>query len=141
MTTETAQDMTAEDIDLLMAAFYARVRRHDVLGPIFARAISPEDGPAWRAHEAKIAGFWRAAFQIDHSFRGSPMQAHVTNGEVRPEHFPMWLETFHAAARDVLTPEKAERFSALADRIGQGLRWGLEGVLDRQNDPGPPKLR
>ena len=93
------------------------------------------------AHEAKIAGFWRAAFQIDHSFRGSPMQAHVTTGEVRPEHFPLWLETFHATARDVLPADKAARMSALADRVGQGLRWGLESVLERQNASGPPKLR
>ncbi|MEC7764626.1 MAG: group III truncated hemoglobin [Pseudomonadota bacterium] len=133
--------VTAEDIDRLIPAFYARLRAHEVLGPIFARAITPEYGPEWQAHEEKVAGFWRAALQIDRSFRGSPMQAHVTNGEVRPEHFPLWLDTFHATARDVLPADKAAHMSAIADRIGQGLRWGLEGVLERQNASGPPKLR
>lgn len=134
-------EITAEDIDRLVPAFYARIRQHEVLGPIFARAVTPDYGPEWQAHETKIAAFWRSALQIDRSFRGSPMQAHVTNGEVRPEHFPLWLETFHATARDVLPAEKAARMSALADRVGQGLRWGLESVLERQNASGPPKLR
>jgi hemoglobin len=134
-------DMDREDIDRLMRAFYARIRRHEVLGPIFARAVSPEDGPEWRAHEDKIASFWRNAILMDREYRGSPMQAHVTNGEVRPEHFPMWLEVFHETARDVLPPEKAASMSALAERIGRGLRWGLESVLEREADAGPPKLR
>lgn len=134
-------DITAEDIDAFVPAFYARIREHEVLGPIFARAITPDYGPEWQAHEEKIAGFWRAVFQINRGFRGSPMQAHVTNGEVRPEHFPLWLETFHATARDMFPANKAARMSAAAERVGQGLRWGLEGVLERMADTGPPKLR
>lgn len=131
--------MDPADIDRLVPAFYARIRRHEVLGPIFARAIAPDYGPEWQAHEVRIAAFWRNAIQIDRDYRGSPMQAHMMNGEVRPEHFPLWLETFHATARDVLPPAKATAISALAERIGRGLRWGLESALERQD--GPPKLR
>jgi hemoglobin len=134
-------DMEPEDVDRLVAAFYARIRKHDVLGPIFARAIAPDYGPEWQAHEAKIAAFWRNAIGMDRGYRGSPMATHVANGEVRPDHFPLWLETFHATARDVLPPEKAERMSALAERIGRGLRWGLESVQERQDATIPPKLR
>ena len=46
-------DITAEEIDRLVAVFYERIRAHPMLGPIFARAIAPEDGPEWRAHEAQ----------------------------------------------------------------------------------------
>ncbi|MBV7408445.1 group III truncated hemoglobin [Maritimibacter sp. DP1N21-5] len=133
--------MEREDIDRLMTAFYARIRKHKVLGPIFARAIAPENGPEWKVHEEKIASFWRNAILMDRDYRGSPMQAHVTNGEVMPEHFPLWLEVFHETARDVLPPEKAASMSALAERIGQGLRWGLESVQERQGQSGPPNLR
>lgn len=133
-------DMDREDIDRLMRAFYARIRAHDVLGPIFARAISAQDGDEWRAHEDKIASFWRNAIQIDREYRGSPMQAHLMNGEVKPEHFPIWLGLFHDTAREVLPAGKAAAISALAERIGQGLRWGLESAQER-HDQGPPKLR
>lgn len=132
--------MESADIDRLVAAFYTRVRRHEVIGPIFARAISDQNDDTWRAHETKIASFWRNAIQIDRDYRGSPMQAHFMNGEVKPEHFPIWLGLFHDTARDVLTPEKAAAISALADRIGQGLRWGLESAQER-HDSGPPNLR
>ena len=129
-----------EEIDTLMRVFYARMRKHEVLGPIFARAIAPEDGAVWRAHEEKIAGFWRNAILMDRGYQGSPMQAHFQNGEVKPEHFPIWLELFHDTARDVLPPEKAASMSALAERTGKGLRWGLESAQER-HDQGPPKLR
>lgn len=122
-------DMEREDIDRLMAAFYARIRRHEVLGPIFLRAVGPEsDRAAWQAHEAKIASFWRNAILMDREYQGSPMQAHLQNGEVEPGHFELWLALFHETARDVLTPEKAASISALAERVGKGLRWGLESA-------------
>ena len=133
--------MEREDIDRLVHAFYARVRQHEVLGPIFARAIAPDEGPEWAHHDEKIASFWSNAILMDRDYRGSPMQAHVTNCEVMPEHFPIWLGVFHETARDVLPPEKAASMSALADRIGQGLRWGLESLHQRMADTGPPKLR
>ncbi|PIE07103.1 MAG: globin family protein [Rhodobacterales bacterium] len=135
-------DIEAQDIDRLVAAFYARVRAHEKLGPVFARAIAPDDhageGPEWRAHEAKIAAFWRNACGLDRSYSGSPMRAHVENPEVRPGMFSSWLDLFGETARDVLTPDKAASITALAERIGQSLRYQ---VTQRGQDRGaPPKL-
>lgn len=125
-------DMDAEDIDRLMSAFYARIRAHDTLGPIFIRAVGAPGDPHWKDHEAKIASFWRNAILMDREYRGSPMQAHFLNGEVKPEHFEPWLDLFHMTARDVLSPDKAASICALADRIGKGLRWGLESATENR---------
>ncbi len=135
-------DISAEDIDRLVAVFYARVRAHDMLGPIFARAIAPEDrggdGPEWRAHEAKIAAFWRNAIGIDRSYDGNPMQLHVDNPEVMPGMFSTWLDLFGATADEVLTPDQAASITALATRIGDSLRYG---VTQRGQVRGePPRL-
>ena len=46
---------TDEEIDRLVETFYARVRRHHRLGPIFEAAIG-EDG--WPAHLATLKDFW-----------------------------------------------------------------------------------
>lgn len=131
-------DITAEEIDALVAEFYARIRAHPGLGPIFARAIALEDGPAWRAHEAKIAGFWRNAVGIDRSYDGNPMRVHVENRDIHPGMFSTWLDLFARTAHDVLPEEKATRMRALAERIGAGMRYA---VTERDTVRGaPPKL-
>jgi len=132
-------DITAEEIDSLVALFYQRIRAHPMLGPIFARAIAPEDGPEWRAHEARIAAFWRNAIGIDRSYDGNPMQVHRANRDIHPGMFSVWLDLFHATAAEVLSPEKAASISALADKIGQSLRYGVT-IRDQQRGA-PPILR
>lgn len=130
--------MTHEEIDRLMAAFYARIRRHDVLGPIFLRAVG-EDDPAWREHEAKIASFWRNAILMDREYSGNPMAVHMMNPEIKVEHFATWLELFRKVAEEVLPPDKARNITGLANRIGQGLSYGVENA--RRTRGAPPSLR
>ena len=131
-------EMSPEDIDRLVAAFYERIRAHPMLGPIFARAIAPEDGPQWRAHEARIAAFWRNAIGIDRTYAGNPTRVHVENTEVHPGMFSVWLDLFATAARTELTPEQAASIEALARRIGEGMRYA---VTQRGQVKGaPPKL-
>lgn len=129
---------TAAEIDLLMAVFYADIRGHRELGPIFAAAIGDAPG-AWEKHEAKIASFWRNALGLEKSgYRGSPMMAHAANPAIAPRHFPIWLGLFEAAAERCLRPEQAEMMIALARRIGSSLAMGLTSMRTRQ---GPPVLR
>lgn len=131
-------DITAEEIDALVAEFYRRIRAHPGLGPVFARAIAPEDGPEWRAHEARIAAFWRNAIGLDHGYDGNPMQVHIANRDVHPGMFSTWLDLFERTAHDVLPEPTAIRIHALATRIGRSLRYG---VTQRDQVRGaPPKL-
>ncbi|MDS9467773.1 group III truncated hemoglobin [Paracoccus sp. MBLB3053] len=125
--------VTAEQIDLVVAVFYAAIRRHEVLGPIFAAHVTD-----WPPHEAKIAAFWRNAILHERSYEGSPMQAHMRAGNVAPEHFRDWLMLFDETLRRSLPPESAAGWSALAHRIGAGLRMGVENMRPKA---GPPVLR
>lgn len=130
-------DMEPEDIDRLVAAFYKKVRAEPTLGPVFAQAIAPEDGPEWRAHEAKIASFWRNVIGIDRSYSGNPTAAHVSNPRVMPGMFSVWLDLFEETAHEVLSPEKAAPISALARRIGDGMRYA---VTNRNQPRGAPPV-
>ncbi len=131
-------EMTSGDIDNLMTAFYAKIRKHDTLGSIFIRAIGEGDAE-WREHEAKIASFWRNAIMMDRSYMGNPMMAHMQNPEVQAEHFPIWLALFRETAFEVMDAEKAGNIANLADRIGQSLSFGIASA--RQNADAPPILR
>ncbi|MCJ1901781.1 MULTISPECIES: group III truncated hemoglobin [Paracoccus] len=127
-------DVTPEQIDRVVATFYAAVRRHEVLGPVFAAHVAD-----WPEHEAKIARFWRNAILYERGYDGNPMQVHMRTGDVKAQHFAPWLMLFDETLRRTLPPETAKAWSALAHRIGAGLRMGVEDLRERR--PGPPVLR
>lgn len=127
-------DVTPEQIARVVAVFYAAIRRHEVLGPVFAAHVAD-----WPAHEARIAAFWRNAILHEGGYEGSPMRAHLGAGNVRPEHFATWLMLFDETLRRTLPPDTARGWSALAHRIGAGLRMGVENI--RPDPAMPPVLR
>lgn len=126
-------DITRAEIERVVAKFYAQIREHPGLGPVFAAHVTD-----WPAHEAKIASFWRNAILNERVYDGSPMAAHVAAGNVRPGMFEPWLRTFDKVLVEELDPLQARAWSALAHRIGRSLR---AGVVDRETLPGGvPKL-
>lgn len=112
--------VTPEQIDAQVAAFYAAVRAHPVLGPVFAGHVDD-----WPAHEAKIGRFWRNAILREGVYDGSPMMAHRQAGDVRSEHFPLWLDLFDSVLQSHLPPEAATTWSHMAHRIGRALAMGV----------------
>ncbi|QYZ70571.1 group III truncated hemoglobin [Neotabrizicola shimadae] len=114
-------DITADQIDAVVAEFYAVVRSHPGMGPVFAAHVTD-----WPAHEAKIARFWRNAILFERSYDGNPMVVHRAAGNVRSPMFDVWLGLFDSVLRRELAPETAAAWSALAHRIGRGLRMGVE---------------
>ncbi len=121
-------EITPRQIDTVVALFYNAARRHDVLGPVFARHITD-----WPAHEAKIASFWKKAIRHEPGYEGNPMRAHLATGDVSPEHFPLWLELFDETLHRSLPSDAAAAWSTLAHRIGRGLRMGVEDMNPSAN--------
>lgn len=125
--------ITRPEIERVVAAFYAQIRAHSMLGPVFAAHVSD-----WPQHEAKIARFWASAILHERSYDGNPLEVHQRAKNVRPGMFSVWLELFDDVLRAELTPDQAARWSELAHRIGRSLR---AGVVDRDTLPGGvPKL-
>lgn len=127
-------DLTEEQLEHVIRVFYAAIRRHETLGPVFARHVAD-----WPAHEARIARFWKNAILYQPGYDGNPMQVHMAAGDVRAEHFPLWLALFDETLERLLPHETARAWSALAHRIGNGLRFGIEESHRKQNRP--PVLR
>ena len=117
--------ITATEIDTVVTEFYARVRADETLGPVFFQSLPPLR-PAWMEHEEKIAAFWRNAILFERSYIGNPQRVHAQREAVEPEHFAVWLTLFDEVLNEKLTPELAEAWSALAHRIGRGLKMGVE---------------
>ncbi|WP_022704583.1 group III truncated hemoglobin [Pseudorhodobacter ferrugineus] len=126
--------ITHAQIDAVVADFYAAIRAHPKLGPVFAAHVTD-----WPPHEAKIARFWRNAILFERSYDGNPMAVHKAAGNVRPGMFDDWLALFDATLARQLPPETATQWSALAHRIGRGLRMGV--VEGQTLQGGIPRLR
>lgn len=120
-------DVTRAQIASVVAAFYAKARQHDVLGPVFAKHVHD-----WSTHEDKITCFWASAILHEKSFDGNPMIAHIQAGNVQTHHFAQWLSVFDDVLTASLPNVQSAQWSALAHRIGRGLSLGLEDA----NRPG-----
>lgn len=130
--------ISAEQIDEVVARFYARVRQHAELSPVFFASI-PNEPERWEHHEAKIARFWRSAILHERSYSGNPQHMHAMRPMIKPGHFALWLGLFDEVLEEVLPADLAASWSALAHRIGAGLRMGVEA--NQQAEGAPPRLR
>lgn len=122
--------VTPAQIAAVVADFYAEIRLHPTLGPIFAAHVTD-----WPAHEDKITRFWRNAILQDRVYDGRPMQAHRQAGDVMAAHFAPWLALFDSVLQRQLPAPDAATWSAMAHRIGRSLAMGLPAA-----PAGPPML-
>ncbi|MBC2776584.1 group III truncated hemoglobin [Parasphingopyxis marina] len=126
-----ASGITADYIAALVDAFYARIRKDDLLGPIFARRVTD-----WPHHLDRMNRFWRSVLHNSGEFSGNPMLKHIAIPGLEERHFAHWLELFYATLRD-LEPGSAatrlvgERARMIADSLLTGIathRDGLSGA-------------
>lgn len=122
--------VTVGQIQKVVAEFYALVRVDPVLGPVFAAHVTD-----WPPHEAKIELFWRNALLLERCYNGNPMQVHAAAGDVKKEHFAVWLSLFDTVLEKDLPPPLAQAWSTLAHRIGRGLAYGLPSTCGRHMVP------
>ena len=135
MTAQTPRfDITRDEIEHVVATFYAAIREHPGLGPVFAAHISD-----WPPHEAKVAAFWANAILNERSYDGNPLLVHRQAGNVHPGMFETWLGLFDRVLTRELRADQAAAWSALAHRIGRSLRAGV--VEKVKNSDGIPMLR
>ncbi|PIE15039.1 MAG: globin family protein [Rhodobacterales bacterium] len=119
--------VTSAQIDQVMQVFYASVRHDQTLGPIFERHIGT-DAESWDHHIAKISRFWHRGILHEGEYSGNPMTAHTRAGDIYAHHFDIWLALFDRALAQVLPAEPAAQWSALAHRMGRGLRMGVKDI-------------
>lgn len=100
----------------LLKYFYADVRQHREIAPIFAAHI--ED---WPAHLEKIADFWSGVTGGPANYRGGMPVKHFPL-RLEERHFAAWLGLWARQCRARLAPREAEELIGVAETIGQRLR-------------------
>jgi hemoglobin len=105
----------------LITPFYADVRQHAVLGPIFNARIQD-----WPAHLALITEFWARQTGGPSNYPGGFAGTHLPLG-LQSSDIEHWLTLWQWNCRRQLHAPEADEMIALASRIGMQLRRILAG--------------
>jgi len=106
----------------VVVAFYAKVRRDPLLGPVFDQIIGDE----WDAHLEKVCAFWRYATRIDRSYNSRDfIPAHLKHPQIRASLLPRWIVLFRQTARELCPDEVAEHLIDIAERMAASIEISL----------------
>ena len=122
---ELQDAITEENIQVMVYTFYARVRRHEVLGPVFNDRLEGR----WKLHQENMVDFWSNVLLRTGRYFGNPLVKHRNVPTIRREHFTDWLELFEDTLKDIYTPEVAAHIHLASQRMAGGLTHGIFGPI------------
>ena len=121
-------DRTRDDsIEVLVHAFYEKVRLDAQLAPIFNEAI----GKDWDAHISTMCDFWSTAMRVSARYQGDILAAHRRLGGLHPALFGRWLELFEQTIEEHFADEPS---AALRDRARKTARNLQLALFHRQDE-------
>jgi hemoglobin len=129
MTQSRFPTITEDSIVALIDAFYARVRRHPALGPVFEASIAAEE---WPEHLATMQRFWSSVMLTSGRYSGNPVAVHRAVAGIERTLFAEWLALFTETAFELFDAGPASEFAAKAQRIATSLQLAL---FHRLGDP------
>ncbi|MGC4071155.1 MAG: group III truncated hemoglobin [Nibricoccus sp.] len=103
-------------LQTLLRRFYADVRQHNEIGPIFAAHIDD-----WPKHMEKIADFWSGLTGGPALYGGGFAGRHMPL-QLEERHFQAWLGLWHRHCQTHLPAAEATDMIAIAEALGQRLR-------------------
>lgn len=119
----------------VIPAFYARVRKDDLIGPVFNNAIGD-----WDHHLKKLVAFWSSVMRSTGRYKGNPLAAHTRHrATITPEMFDRWLALWGEVTNAMLEKEAAAAMQAKAANIAESLKLGLFFRLPPGAPPQPYK--
>lgn len=113
-----------EGLAKLLHHFYADVRQHKIIGPIFNERIQD-----WNLHLATIENFWARQTGGPSTYAGG-MGKHISL-PIEPEHFNHWLALWEFNCRKHLPEKEAGEMISLAYQIAGHLKrmvFGMTGI-------------
>ena len=113
---------TREDISSLVNIFYNKIRKDELLGPIFNNHIPDKK---WPEHLEKLTDFWETNLFGVPKFKGNPTQNHVNvdrnlKQSISQEHFGRWLQIWFQTIDTYFDGHLANRAKEGARRMAHG---------------------
>lgn len=113
---------TREDISVLVNAFYAKIRKDDLLGPIFNGHIAEEQ---WPAHLSKLTDFWETNLFGLAKFKGNPSSKHRNvdknlGHSISQAHFGQWIHLWFETIDELYEGPLATKAKLAARKMATG---------------------
>jgi len=112
MRTEKGDIRNLDDVKNLVDTFYDRVRKDEVLAPIFNGVIQDR----WPQHLNIMYTFWQTVLLGEHTYFGSPFVPHA-NLPIGHEHFQIWLKLFNGTVDELFVGKIADEAKWRADKM------------------------
>jgi hemoglobin len=106
--------ITLADIKRLVDAFYEKVRKDEVLSPIFNERIQDR----WPQHLEKMYSFWQTVLMNERTYFGRPFTPHAQL-PVDHSHFRRWMQLFIETADKLFEGEKTEEAKWRAEKMAE----------------------
>ncbi len=116
--------------------FYARVRTHPILRPIFDQKI----GTHWEHHLANMKTFWISVALNAGTYTGKPVITHKALQDIKPFHFSIWLGLFKQTVLDLTgSSEACEFLMKRAEKMANTFKKAMFGetFTDLANNTDP----
>ena len=106
--------ITSADIKKLVDAFYEKVRRDELLSPIFNERIQDR----WPQHLEKMYAFWQTVLLNERTYLGSPFTPHAQL-PVDHSHFQRWMQLFIETVDKLFKGKKTEEAKWRAEKMAE----------------------
>jgi hemoglobin len=113
------------DIDLLIRAFYDKVRKDDTIGIIFNEVINVN----WEHHIPVIVDFWDSVLLDADVYHQNAMEPHFAINKIFPlkkEHFESWLKLFTGTVDEI--------FEGPVAKLAKTRAKGIAGIMQLKMD-------
>ena len=111
---ESKDIITSEDIKTLVDAFYEKVRKDELLSPIFNERIQNR----WTQHLEKMYSFLQTVLLDERTYVGSPFPSHAQL-PIDYSHFQRWMKLFIETADTLFEGKKAEEAKWRARKMAE----------------------
>ena len=121
MTQENHDILSLDDVKNLVDTFYGKVRKDQLIGPIFEERIQDR----WPQHLAKMYTFWQTVLLGEHTYYGSPFPPHAQL-PVDHTHFERWLLLFKETIDNLFSGKIADQARWRADRMAEMFQFKIQ---------------
>ncbi len=122
------------DIELLIATFYEKVKKDDIIGYIFNDIAKIN----WEHHIPIICDFWETLLLNATSYRKNAMAVHYTLNRKIPleeKHFQRWLQLFFETVDELFTGDIATMAKTKAKSIAALMQFKMKQESTGFNNP------
>ncbi len=120
---------TLDDVKLLVDTFYGKVRKDELLGPVFDDRIQDR----WPQHLQKMYTFWQTVLLGEQTYFSSPFPPHATL-PVNEQHFNRWLALFSETLEELFEGKIKEEAMWRAGKMADMFQYKISMIRGKESD-------